>query len=307
MASRRGGGPSDMLSRRNEAADNGYPIAAQTRRRDTEPMPKIVPLSLLLIAVSQIAPASASSSGWYDAEGGSIRLLTSGAPDRDGIVQGALEIDLKPGWKTYWRDPGDAGVPPSLDVSTSSNVAAADVSFPAPRRFDDGFATWAGYDEPVTLPVAFALADRNAPAKVEAKIFLGICQAICVPLQATLVLETASDPDNADDAAVVQAAVDALPAPARPDFGVTVVEGGKDEILVEAAHPGDPADVDFFLAGAEGYQFGPPDKRVDGGKVLFSVPIIVRPERQPAAGGLPYTLVTAAGAVSGTLPYPPAK
>ncbi len=63
-----------------------------------------------------------------------------------------LEIDLKPGWKTYWRDPGDAGVPPTLDASASSNIASAELSFPAPQRFDDGFAIWAGYKEPVGIP-----------------------------------------------------------------------------------------------------------------------------------------------------------
>ena len=161
-----------------------------------------------------------------------------------------LQIDLKPGWKTYWRDPGDAGVPPTLDVSASSNIASAELSFPAPQRFDDGFAIWAGYKEPVSFPVAFTLADPKQPAAIEAKVFLGICETICVPVQATFSLDPASDPDNADDAAIVQAALDALPGPEQPDFGVTLLKGGKDEVLVEAAFAGEPASVDFFLAGS---------------------------------------------------------
>ena len=96
-----------------------------------------------------------------------------------------LEIDLKPGWKTYWRDPGDAGVPPTLDASASSNIASAELSFPAPHRFDDGFAIWAGYKEPVSLPVAFTLTDARQPATIDAKVFLGICETICIPVQAT--------------------------------------------------------------------------------------------------------------------------
>jgi DsbC/DsbD-like thiol-disulfide interchange protein len=223
------------------------------------------------------------------------------------VVQGALEIQLKPGWKTYWLDPGDAGVPPTIDVSASRNVASAEMSFPAPRRFDDGFAKWAGYDWPVSFPVAFRLADPKAPATIEAKIFLGVCETICVPVDATLSLDTASDPDNADDAAIVQAALDALPGPEQPDFGVTLVDSGKDEVLVEAAFAGEPDQVDFFLAGAEGYQFGPPERRLDGERLLFSVPILERPQKVPDTGGLRYTLVTSAGAVSGMLPYPPAS
>jgi DsbC/DsbD-like thiol-disulfide interchange protein len=225
-------------------------------------------------------------------------------PDARGVVRGALEIDLKPGWKTYWLDPGDAGVPPTLDASASRNVAAADMSFPAPRHFNDGFAEWAGYDEPVTFPVTFTLGDPTQPAAVEAAVFLGICETICVPVQATLKLDTSSDPDNADDAETVQAAFEALPGPARPDFGVTPLAGGKDEVLVEADFPGDREAVDFFLAGAEGYQFGPPERRFEGDRLMFSVPILDRPQTVPDKGALRYTLVSAAGAVSGTIPYP---
>src|SRR5262249_40519998 len=124
---------------------------------------------ILLIATSLLlpfggAPALASSSDWYDAEGGRIRLVTVGMPNDKGVLQGALQIDLKPGWKTYWIDPGDAGVPPSIDVSPSQNIASADMSFPAPHRFDDGFAVWAGYNEPVTFPVTFTLSDPKQSA-----------------------------------------------------------------------------------------------------------------------------------------------
>src|SRR5262249_41497800 len=140
----------------------------------------------------------------------------------------------------------------------------------------------------------------------DAKVFLGICETICVPVQATLHVDAASDPDNADDAATVQAAFDSLPGPEQPDFGVTLVEGGKDEVVVEAAFPGEPNAVDFFLAGSAGYLFGPPKRRLDGERLAFSVPIIQRPDKTPENGRLQYTLVSEGGAVSGTLPYPPA-
>jgi DsbC/DsbD-like thiol-disulfide interchange protein len=264
----------------------------------------VLPLSLFLGLSLLASPALASSSDWYDVEGGSVRLVTTGAANQNGVIEGVLEIDLKPGWKTYWRDPGDAGVPPTLDASASRNIASAELSFPAPQRFNDGSAVWAGYKEPVGLPVAFAVNDPKQPATIEAKVFLGICETICVPVQATFALDPASDPDNPGDAATVKAALDALPGPERPDFGVVVAKGGKDEVLVEAAFAGEPDAVDFFLAGDNGYQFGPPERRIDGERLLFAVPILGRPEQPPAQGALHYTLVTSAGAVSGTLPYP---
>jgi len=260
--------------------------------------------ALLCAAVALASPALASSSEPYEVEGGAVRLVTAGPADENGVIEGVLEIDLKPGWKTYWRDPGDAGVPPTLDASASSNIASAELSFPAPHRFDDGFAIWAGYKDPVGIPVAFQLTDAKQPATIEAKVFLGICETICIPVQATFTVDPASDPDNADDAAVVKAALDALPGPEQPDFGATLLKGGKDEVLVEAAFAGEPEQVDFFLAGENGYQFGPPERRIDGERLLFSVPILERPEQPLAEGALHYTLVTGAGAVSGLLPYP---
>ncbi len=261
----------------------------------------------LILAATLARPAFASSSAWHEFEGGNVRLVTAGAPDDAGIVRGALQIDLKPGWKTYWLDPGDAGVPPTMDTSTSTNVVSANMSFPAPRRFDDGFAKWAGYSEPVSFPVAFALAEAGQPVAIKARVFLGICETICVPAQATLTLDPASDAGNADDAAVVQAAFDALPGKPSADFGVTVVAADEDSVTVEARFSGEPADVDFFLACAEGYQFGPPERRDQGGRLLFSVPIIQHPDKAPDKGALQYTLTSTAGAVSGTIPLPLAQ
>jgi len=295
------------LSRRNDASRSAVQLRTAVIRDTRHAMLKPFLPGAMLIVVATAGTALASSSDWYEAEGGSIRLVTAGAADEQGVIQGAVEIQLKPGWKTYWLDPGDAGVPPTIDVSASRNVASAEMSFPAPRRFDDGLAKWAGYDWPVSFPVAFRLGDAKAPAAIEAKIFLGVCETICVPVDATLKLDVASDPDNADDAAVVRAALAALPGPEQPDFGVTLIDGGKDDVLVEAAFAGEPDRVDFFLAGAEGYQFGPPERRMDGERLLFSVPILDRPATMPAKGALHYTLVTSAGAVSGMLPFPPAQ
>jgi DsbC/DsbD-like thiol-disulfide interchange protein len=249
-------------------------------------------------------PALASASDWLEADGGRVRLVTSGAPDAGGVLQGALEIDLKPGWKTYWRDPGDAGVPPQIDISRSTNVTSAEIRFPTPERFDDGAAKWAGYKHPVTFPVTFTLKSPGEPATIDADIFLGICEAICIPVQGRLTIDPASDPGNPDDQALVTAALEALPGPERPDFGVRVLSGDGRTLRVEAALAGDAANAEFFIAGEQGYMFGTPQRIADEGKVIFAVPIIDRPDVRPADGGLHYTLATSAGAVEGRLPFP---
>jgi DsbC/DsbD-like thiol-disulfide interchange protein len=263
----------------------------------------IIAFALLFLAFSQTT-AVATSSDWQKVQGGRVRLVTAGGPGADGVLHGALEIDLQPGWKTYWRDPGDAGVPPQVDVSKSANIASAAMRFPAPERFDEGFSKWAGYKHPVAFPIALTLKSPGEPATIEADVFLGICETICIPVQAKFTLDPASDPNNPDDQAVVAAALDALPAPEQPDFGVTVLPGDGKQLLVEATVPDDSASAEFFVAGDRGYMFGTPERADKDGKVIFAVPILDRPAARPAEGALYYTLSTPAKAVEGTIPYP---
>lgn len=236
-------------------------------------------------------------------EGARVRLVTAGEPDAEGRLKGILDIDLKPGWKTYWRDPGDAGVPPTIDVPSNPNIAGIAIDFPAPQRHDEGDFQWAGYDYPVALPVTFTLKDPEGSARVEADVFLGVCETICVPVQAKLALDASSDPDNPDDTAAIAAAFAAVPADATPDFGLKVAGGsGGDSVVLEAAFPGDPESAELFIAGEGGYTFATPVKELRDRKTLFSVEVM-RPEETPEGPGLHYVLVTDRGAVRGFLPY----
>lgn len=254
------------------------------------------------LAAVVAAPAAAASSGWVAAEGGRVRLVTTGLPDAAGRLSGIVDIQLKPGWKTYWRDPGDAGVPPQLDAAASVNLTAAELAFPAPGRHDDGYSVWAGYDHAVAFPVTLTLSDPARP--IEASVFLGVCETICVPLQATLSLDPADGADDPDDAARVRAAGDALPAAARAGFEALPEPGIPGKMTVRAVAPGDPAALDLFVAGVDGYSFAAPKRVAKDGATLFVVPVLDAPAAPPAGRGLPYTLVGADGAVSGHLPYP---
>jgi hypothetical protein len=82
-----------------------------------------------------------------------MRLVVD--PDRadDGKIMAVLDVDLEPGWKTYWRDPGSAGIPPMLDFSQSAAYAISrPFALSAAGRVDDGYAVWAGYTAPVRFP-----------------------------------------------------------------------------------------------------------------------------------------------------------
>jgi DsbC/DsbD-like thiol-disulfide interchange protein len=259
---------------------------------------------LLAAAFAGVTPAAASSSDWHTSQGGKVRLVTTGNADAAGHIKGALEISLDPGWKTYWRDPGDSGVPPQMDISPSTNIKSVTLAFPAPRHHDDGYGVWAGYDHSVSIPVTFTQARPGTQTMIQADVFLGICEMICIPLQARLAVAPAKDPGNETDAELVKAAFAALPDPERPGFGIKVLPGDHETLNVEAMAPGDPASVDFFVAGEGDYMFGPPKRSEKDGKITFSVQILDRPTTAPGDGGLHYTLTGSEGAVAGLLPYP---
>jgi DsbC/DsbD-like thiol-disulfide interchange protein len=264
---------------------------------------KKLPALLLASVLSGAIPgtAAASSSPWADVQGGAVRLVTSGKPDADGILHGALQIDLKPGWKTYWRDPGDTGVPPAISLTGAS---LADVAYPVPQRFDEDGTVWNGYEAPVSFAVRLKVPDGKTD-KIDARVFLGICQTICIPLQAELKLDPGSDPKNPDDAAIVAQAFEAVPAAARPDFRLTEAEKAGEALTVTAKLPQPGEAAELFLAAPEGYSFGPPTRLADkGGKTGFSVPLYEQPDK-PAPGTVAaYTLVQNGKAVAGTISLP---
>ena len=247
------------------------------------------------------AGAQAASSGWYHVEGGSIRIVTSGGPDEAGRVRGALEIRLKPGWKTYWRDPGASGVPPTLTASAGGADAAVEIGFPPPGRFDDGYAPSAGYDHPVSLALELELPEGMArPARLQADVFLGVCETICIPVQATLSFEPGAGAEKPEDAAVVAAAFAALPAPERPGFAAEATGISDGVIMVATKLPEGVRALDLFVAGTPQLALGTPERAGDG--TTFRVPVTAR--HGDGTGTLTYTLVTDAGAVAGVIALP---
>lgn len=264
---------------------------------------KFLAPSLAILLPLSVPCANASSSDWVEMEGARVRLVTAGMPDAEGRLRGILDIALEPGWKTYWRDPGESGVPPTIDVSASPDLAGATFDFPAPQWHNEADFQWAGYDYPVGFPVTFTVKDGGTAGVIDANIFIGVCETICVPLQAKLSVDPGRDPDNAADAAAVEAAFASLPKTASDAFGVKVVsEPGAKEVLLEASFPGDPAKAELFIASEDGYTFSTPVRHEKDGKTVFSAEVLL-PARLGTGPGLPYTLATDKGAVSGFLPY----
>lgn len=248
----------------------------------------------MLPFLATIDGTRAASSDWQEVEGGRVRLVVEDSDPDGGPIRGALQVELRPGWKTYWRDPGDSGVPPSLTEADGSDFSVGEIEFPPPEWMEDGYSTWAGYRQSVDLPVA--LTPRGPDARhVAADAFLGICETICIPFQARFELTISPAAGSSPDTALVEQAFAGLPAPADEGFGVTEVKRADKELEVKTI--GADGAAQLFLAGNGGYAFGHPVAGADG---MFAVKIVARPRKAGGPVEIPYTLVGKSGAVSGS-------
>jgi DsbC/DsbD-like thiol-disulfide interchange protein len=202
--------------------------------------------------------AGAQDASTWDTDSHSASRLIAGTnmnASAGQALRAGIEIRLDPGWKTYWRYPGDSGVPPTFDFHGSSNVKSVTVLWPAPHRFPDGAGGISiGYKGDFVLPVRIAAQDSSRPADLKVKLTYAVCERLCVPAEgnAELVL-----PGKAGAAEALLAAAEAR-IPKRVALGaagklaITSVrrEPGspRERVIVDVAAP-DGAPVDLFVEG----------------------------------------------------------
>ncbi|WP_299397114.1 protein-disulfide reductase DsbD [Pelagibius sp.] len=143
-----------------------------------------------------VGDALAAASDWAAEEQVRVRLVSAGQTVSGPEALLGLEFDLQPGWKIYWRSPGDAGFPPSIDWSGSQNLASGEIAWPVPHRFSlFGLETF-GYGDRVVLPVDAVPADPAQPLLLTASVDYLICEEICIPYQANLSLGLPTGPET---------------------------------------------------------------------------------------------------------------
>lgn len=177
------------------------------------------------------------------------------------------------GWKTYWRNPGDAGgVPPSFDWSKSKNLAKAHVLYPAPKRFSDFAGDTIGYKGQVVFPVQLTAKDPAKPIDLRLTLDYGVCKEICIPAEASLSLIV--DPKTQDvlppelDAALKR--VPAGKSAQGPDDPVLKsvsadLDGSQPRIVLEAEFPGGAEHADVFVEAPDNLYIPLPKKVADDG------------------------------------------
>jgi DsbC/DsbD-like thiol-disulfide interchange protein len=168
------------------------------------------------------APArAADASPWTEDSHAAFRLIAGANQQGASTLRAGVEIKMEPGWKTYWRYPGDAGVPPRFDFSRSENLASAKVHYPAPHLYSDEAGNALGYKNDVIFPLRLTPKQPGKPVKLRVKLDYAICEKLCVPAQGSAEL-TLGAGASAQDAAL-SAAEARVPSPvSAAQAGLTV-------------------------------------------------------------------------------------
>lgn len=204
----------------------------------------------LLASSLAIAARAEDASPWQRDGHSAVRLL---AGSRSGsVLLGGIAFQLQPGWKTYWRTPGDSGVPPRFDFSKSENVEAVTILWPAPLKFDDGAGGHSlGYHDQVVLPLRIVAKNADKPVMLRAQISYAVCEKLCIPVEANAELAFNSVASTEDSA--LFAALDTVPKPANvgdpnPLTIRDIVREGKTRVVVDVVTP-DKREVNLFVEG----------------------------------------------------------
>lgn len=258
----------------------------------------------LALLVAGPAPAE-QASGWSESYNSRSRLV-AGTDAGTAALHAGIEIVMAPGWKTYWRHPGDSGgVPPYFDWSASSNLKSAKVLYPAPRRLSDASGDAIGYKGAVIFPVAVEPADPSKPIDLKLSLEFGICREICVPAEAKLELDAAAGSAGAASPALTSSLAKVPRAAATRKAGDPEIISAKADLAgdhpslrIRASFPSGAAGADLFIEAPEGI-YVPLPKRPEaaaGNEVEFVVDLANGVEPQDLKGKqLTLTLVSDTG------------
>lgn len=258
---------------------------------------KCAALVTFLAALPWLAatPARAELAGaWAEGMNARARLIagSAGAP---GQTVAGVQIELADGWKTYWRVPGDSGIPPQFSWDGSENLADARVLYPVPHRFSDPGGQSVGYKGSVVFPVQVTPAGEGKPVTLRLSLDYAACEKLCMPEHADLELilpaGAALAPSRKLEAALAAVPVrgDSDRAPARLGEIALDRKSTPPRLTVEAVHRGEAEHVDLFVEGPKTWYMGLPEetgrgRRPDGTlAVRYTVTLHDLPKDGPTA------------------------
>jgi suppressor for copper-sensitivity B len=238
-------------------------------------------------------------------------LKEAGLDDEAEIALG-LQFNLKPGWKIYWRSPGDAGFPPELDFTGSNNLAGATVSWPVPRRFSVLGLETMGYEDAVVLPIEVRLERPGQALRLSAALRYLTCETVCIPYETVLHLDlpaaagSSARPAFRDLIERYEALVpgDGVAAGLHLD-GATFETGATPTLLLRLAADPPLARPDAFVEGPGGLSFGKPilEAAADPHHPLLRLPVFLaeKNEQLPTKAPIRITVVDGERSLDATI------
>ncbi len=125
----------------------------------------------------------------------SYRILSG--PKEADIHHFGLHLQMAKGWKTYWRVPGDGGVPPSITLK-GTGVKSFEFDCPLPTRFEGADGETIGYKDDVVFPIRLTTDGVIKASDVSIDAFFGLCETVCIPAQVQDRLPEAAAASDAD-------------------------------------------------------------------------------------------------------------
>jgi DsbC/DsbD-like thiol-disulfide interchange protein len=266
-------------------------------------------MAAMLLLLPMVIPAQAAdASAWDKDMHSAVRLIAAGAP-RAGTAtfRAGIEIRLDSGWKTYWRYPGDSGVPPRFAFAGSENVRNVTVKWPAPHRFSDDGGQSIGYKDHVILPLVIEPQDAGKPVKLRLQLDYAVCEKLCVPAEGKAELAVTRD-RTAHDALLAAAEARVPQRRALGDTSALSIRAIRREpsgrIAVDLVAP-EGGDVDLFAEGpteAWALPLPEPAPGAAAGLKRFMVTLDGLPPGATATGAT-LTFTAVAGAAAIEVPY----
>lgn len=230
--------------------------------------------------------AYAALSSWAETEQGRVRLLASDSN------HGGIEFQLKDGWKTYWRTPGDVGMPPSFGWDGSINSNNVTIGWPIPERHSNigGIEDFI-YSGRVILPFTIRLNDESKDTSLTLNLHYLVCKEVCIPLEANLSLMVPASHQDSEAAALIAPFKDRIPK-ANNSKGLSIdsyrlTPTPKGALLeVKASSQTGWNAADLIIEGREGAHFLKPDIEISGKNAANFTVAITFPATKPLAGSI---------------------
>lgn len=230
---------------------------------------------LLMFPALASTAAQAAMAEWAVNEGGRMRLIALSQP-RNGAITALVQIEPKQGWKTYWRNPGGAGMAPELDFSASVNLKLKSIAYPVPEIGSDAGGLFIGYHHAVSLIVELEKPVEAAPSVIDLKALVGICDEICVPFAAEFKLPLDPKVPEGEEFSAAMMAQAELPEKPSASFAIhSLVKSADGTALVADVTVPGGAEVEAAVAASRGVSLGkdPAVTTVSGSTAKIVVPI----------------------------------